>query len=251
MIEHDTDLGGQAVFFPPTRCSSIRNSGSTDPTARRMAYETLIAAYWKPVYKYIRQRWKLGNDEAKDLTQAFFAKALEHDFFASFDPSRARFRTFVQTCVDGVVNNGLRDASRLKRGGQAQVVTLDFASADAEWSLQAPAADCDPAEFLRQEWVRGLFAAAVADLKRFCDESGKSAHFRLFEQYDLRAAEAGARPTYADLAAEHGLPVTQVTNFLSFARSQFRKRLLQQLEAATASDDEFQEEVARLFGRPK
>ena len=97
----DTDLGGPAAAFPATHCSLVRATASPDLTVRRQAQDSLIAAYWKPVYKYLRVRWRLANEDAKDLTQAFFARALEKDFFDRFDPARARFRTFLRTCVDG------------------------------------------------------------------------------------------------------------------------------------------------------
>ena len=106
-MNDDTDLGGPAVF-PATRCSLVRATASPDPAARRQAFEDLIAAYWKPVYKYLRVRWSLHNEDAKDLTQAFFARALEKDFFDRFDPARARFRTFLRTCVDGFAANARR-----------------------------------------------------------------------------------------------------------------------------------------------
>jgi RNA polymerase sigma factor (sigma-70 family) len=250
-MDHDTDLGGPAVFFPPTRCSSIRNSASSDPAVRRLAHNTLVSAYWKPVYNHIRRHWKVGNEDAKDLTQAFFARAMEKDFFAAFDPARSRFRSFMQTCVDRFVNNAQRDARRLKRGGQEQVHSLDFVGADGEPGPCIVSSLEDSDEYFRKEWVRGLMAAAIADLKHFCEESGKAVHYRIFERHDLHDVEAGSRPSYAALALDHGLTITQVTNFLSFARGQFRKRLLEQLQATTASDEEFREEVGLLFGRVK
>ena len=48
-----------------------------------MAIGTLIEAYWKPVYKYLRIKWHLDPDEAADLTQDFFTNALEKDVLGS------------------------------------------------------------------------------------------------------------------------------------------------------------------------
>jgi hypothetical protein len=36
----------------------------------------VIALYWKPVYRFIRLKFRKDNEEAKDLTQGFFATAL-------------------------------------------------------------------------------------------------------------------------------------------------------------------------------
>jgi RNA polymerase sigma factor (sigma-70 family) len=248
-MDYDTDLGGPAVAFPATRCSLLRAAGSCEPAIRQQAQHTLISAYWKPVYKYIRVKWHTPNDDAKDLTQAFFAQALEHSFFDRFDPSKARFRTFVRTCVDGFVANERRAAASLKRGGHMVLGALDFQAADGELLHQTPAAGTDLDEFFHQEWVRGLLALAVDDLRQQCAAADKELHFTLFERYDLDASPGQGKITYAQLGQEFGLSATQVTNYLSFARSQFRQRILDRLRASTGSDEEYLDEVQGLFGR--
>jgi RNA polymerase sigma factor (sigma-70 family) len=248
-MDYDTDLGGPAAAFPATRCSLLRAAASTEPAIRQQAQQTLISAYWKPVYKYIRVKWHAGNDDAKDLTQAFFTEALEHNFFDRFDPGKARFRTFVRTCVDGFVANEQRAAGSLKRGGHITLVALDFQAADGELLHQKAPAGNDLDEFFHQEWVRGLFALAVDDLRRQCAAADKALHFTLFERYDLDAAPTQGKLTYAQLGQEFGLSTVQVTNYLSFARSQFRQRILERLRASTGSDEEYLDEVRNLFGR--
>lgn len=37
----------------------------------------LVEGYWKPAYEYLRIKWRADNEEARDLSQAFFARALE------------------------------------------------------------------------------------------------------------------------------------------------------------------------------
>jgi RNA polymerase sigma factor (sigma-70 family) len=226
----------------------VRAAGSADAAVRRQAQETLIAAYWKPIYKYIRFKWGITNEDAKDLTQAFFTRAVERDFFDRFDPARARFRTFVRVCVDGFVAKEHRAAGRLKRGGGIVQVSLNFAVADVELTRHAPCQGSDPDEFFRREWLRGLFAQAVDDLRQVCEASGKRVHFALFERYDLDGPDAAERLTYATLGEQFGLPATQVTNYLAFARRQFRELLLARLRASTGSEDEYEHELRCLFG---
>jgi RNA polymerase sigma factor (sigma-70 family) len=247
-MDNDTDLGGPAARFPATHCSVVRASGAADPQIRKEAFAELVSAYWKPVYKYIRIKWNLANEDAKDLTQGFFARAYEKEFFARFDPSQARFRTFLRTCVDGFVANAARDGARLKRGGGEQLLSFDFQGADEELRQHAVPAKMDLDEFFHQEWVRGLFGLALDDLRKHCVASGKETHFALFQRYDLEGPELTEGLTYAQLAQEFGLPATQVTNYLAFARRQFRRFVLERLRATTGSDEEFQQESQRLFG---
>src|SRR6185503_12784959 len=90
----------------------------------------------------------------------------------------------------------------------------------------APSADDDG--LFRQEWVRALFADAVATLRESCAASGKQTHFVVFERYDLDDAIDG-RPTYAQLGADLGIPITQVTNHLAFARRELRRLVLERI----------------------
>jgi DNA-directed RNA polymerase specialized sigma24 family protein len=112
----ETDLPVRSAF-PPTRASVVRAAASSDGEARRQAFGDLADGYWRPVYKYLRWRWRADRAEAEDLTQGFFARAYEKRFFDRFDPARARFRTFLRTCLDGYVANERQAAARLKRGG--------------------------------------------------------------------------------------------------------------------------------------
>lgn len=82
--------GGAPTAFPATRNSLLVATRSRDPEERRRAFGVLVASYWKPVYKYLRLRWRASAEDAEDLTQGFFARAFEKGFFDTFDPARAR-----------------------------------------------------------------------------------------------------------------------------------------------------------------
>src|ERR1700681_587439 len=92
--------------FPPTRLSVVDAARSGDPSEQARALETLFAAYWKPVYKYVRLRWN--------------------------DPAKSRLRTYLRLCVDSFVMNQEKAANRQKRGGAAIHLALDFPAAEGE-----------------------------------------------------------------------------------------------------------------------
>ena len=242
--------------FPATRHSVVAGIASTDHDVRRVAFDALVAAYWRPVYKYVRIKWRADRDDAADLTQEFFARAFEKGSLGRFDPARARFRTYLRLCLDGFVANEHKAASRIKRGGGVSFVPLDFAAAESELadaSAQlasnenglAPATDDDA--LFRQEWVRALFADAVAALRESCEAAGKHTQFAVFQRYDLDD-DVGQRPTYAALATELGIPVTQVTNYLAFTRRELRRLVLERLRALCSTDEEFRLEARELLG---
>ena len=41
------------------------------------AFDTVVACYWKPLYKYARVAWRRSPEDAEDLTQSFFTRAFE------------------------------------------------------------------------------------------------------------------------------------------------------------------------------
>jgi hypothetical protein len=46
----DTKIGGPGGRFPATRWSAIVAARSTDSAERTRALETVVEAYWKPIY---------------------------------------------------------------------------------------------------------------------------------------------------------------------------------------------------------
>jgi RNA polymerase sigma factor (sigma-70 family) len=236
--------------FPATRHSMVAAIRSDEPEIRRAAFDTLVAAYWKPVFKYLRLKWHAAEEDAADLTQAFFLRAFEKAFFDGFDPRRARFRTYLRTCLDGFVANTRKADTRLKRGGGVETVSLDamnFTEAERELRHQAPNAVTDFDAYFHREWLRGLFGSATARLRDACAANGRPERFALFEAYDL-AAEESDRPTYASLAERHHLSPTDVTNELAAARREFRRLVIEALREQCATDEEFEAESRALTG---
>jgi DNA-directed RNA polymerase specialized sigma24 family protein len=234
--------------FPLTRSSLIADVCASDGDRRQRAFGALVAVYWKPVYKYVRIRWRSSPEDAQDLTQGFFTMALEKEVFGGYDPTRARFRTYLRTCLDGFIANERRAARRLKRGGGTGLLPLDFVDAEGELRHLEVPADVDMDEFFRREWVRHVFGLAVTTLERECAASGKTAHFTLFKRYDVEGRVADEPLSYAALAAESGLPLTQVTNHLAWARRAFRRAVLATLREATCSQEEFRAEAREILG---
>jgi hypothetical protein len=236
--------------FPATRWSVMEAIRGRDLVEQTRALGALFAAYWRPIYKYVRLRWNRPAEDAQDVTQGFFAEVLERDLLAKYDPAKSKLRSYLRMCVDSFVMNQDKGARRQKRGGNAPHVALDFQAAENELSD----ATIDPAsipspdsleEFFEKEWVRSLFALAVEDLRKLCSERERDRAFRLFEDYDL---SGDTEISYEILAAKYGLAVTDVTNGLSWARREFRRIALERLRELCGSDDEFYREARAVFG---
>jgi len=228
--------------FPTTQISAIAALRSTNAADVRRSWERVIEAYWRPVYKHLRLKWRKTSAEAQDLTQSFFAVAFEREFLGSWDPERARFRTYLKTCVDRFTSNEAAGSGAAKRGGDAVIVPLDVAGAEAELASETVP---DVETIFEREWSRSVFALALGKLR--AAESG-TVRFEIFEAYDL--AEPGARPTYEGLATRFGVPATTVTNHLAAMRRALKREVLQTLRELTIDDAEFREEARALLGDP-
>jgi RNA polymerase sigma factor (sigma-70 family) len=247
-MPHDTDIGGPGRGrFPATRHSAVLAAQSADLIERERGLAILVETYWRPAYKYLRIRFRESNEDAKDLTQGFFTRALEKDFFAGYDPEKGSFRTYLRTCLDRFVANEKKAASRAKRSPEAPLIPLDFEGAEGELSRQEPPDPTTMEEYFHAEWVRSLFALSVEKLREECALRGKDLPYLLFERYELER-DPDEKLTYARLAEEFQIPATQVTNFLAFARREFRRIVLEKLREITSTDREFREEAKSLLG---
>jgi DNA-directed RNA polymerase specialized sigma24 family protein len=195
-------------------------------------------------------RWNRPPEDAQDLTQGFFAEILERDLLAKYNPAKSKLRTYLRLCADSFVMNQDKAARRHKRGGNATHVALDFQAAEVELAGATIDAASIPSpesldEFFEKEWVRSLFALAVEDLRKFCNQRDRERTFRLFDDYDL---SGDAQISYEKLAAEYAIPVTEVTNALSWARREFRRIALERLREICGSEEEFRREARAVFG---
>jgi DNA-directed RNA polymerase specialized sigma24 family protein len=231
--------------FPSTRGSVLAALAGRDEAEAREAWEALAGAYWAPVHAYLERRWGEAHHDAQDLTQEFFARAQTGRFFEGYDPAKARFRTFLRICLDRFVMNQRESAAALKRGGGHRHESLDGTDGSAE-AVADPAAD--PELQFQREWVRALFAGALQSLERRMEERGRRIPYAVFVAYDIEGPDAPERPSYEALARRHEVSVTQVTNFLSATRKEFRREVLARLRALTGSEEEFRAEARELLG---
>src|SRR5690242_2461431 len=196
------------MSFPVTHQSLVRRAQSSDADTSARARDALAAVYWFPIYSHIRLTHQREPADAEDLTQGFFDEALRRDLFARYDPARARFRTYVRRCVDSYVANVRQAERRRKRGGDAVFVSIEAAEIEQRLTTEG-SRDADAA--FEREWIRSLLATALARLRDRYRAAGRIVQLAIFEEYDLAEGD-DARPSYAALAAKHGVPVTRVTN---------------------------------------
>ena len=100
------------------------------------ALESLCAAYWFPLYAYVR-RQGFSKEDAEDLTQSFIVKLLERQDFAGLKQENERFRAFLLAALKNFLSNERDRAGCLKRGGNITHFSLDWQSAETQFQIAA------------------------------------------------------------------------------------------------------------------
>lgn len=226
--------------FPDTQRSLVEALRSDDPAVRERAVDLAARVYRAPVVAVAMFQWSLQRADAEDLAHDFLAQAFDKGWFFRYDVSRGRFRTFLRSCLSAFASTRTEAAGRLKRGGGVMFLDID------DVAIAAPDPQLDA--MFEREWVRSVLAAAVEGLRQECAQAGRETSFAVFVAHDIDGAEQRVSPTYASLSVQFGVPTTQITNYLSWARRRFRVQVLETLRALTVSDAEFRAEARALLG---
>ena len=229
--------------FPSTCWTVIREAQAGDGAGRTAALDRLLAVYWRPVYWTFRFDWSVGPDDARDLTQGYFAAFLERDLLHKVDAERGRFRAYVKATLKHWILQWRRDQGARKRGGGVRIVALD----DLEpVEADPPGRDASPEQRFDRELMRSILARALVELRTAFERDGKRDHFELFLRfYGLEAQ--GASPSYQDLMREFSLSAHDVKNRLAAARARFRNLVLALLRDGLTSDGDLIGEIRAVF----
>ena len=234
--------GPSPAHFPTTRWSLVLQAGDPDAPLAKESLAELCSAYWYPLYAFIRRRGH-GPEQARDLTQDFFARALEKGLIAEADPARGRFRSFLRTvCTHFLANRRDWDQAR-KRGGDRTVVTIDTVDAEGRYALEL-ADGLTPERIFDRSWALTLLGRVLDKLGREYDEAGKAATFEA-----LRGVLTGDPDinSYAAVALHLGTSEGAARVAAHRLRRRYGELLRQEIAATLAEPAEVDDEIRDLF----
>src|SRR5438477_12553395 len=84
--------------------------------------------YCPTIYAYLRQR-EFNQHDAQDLTQIFFQRIVQDETLRRATPARGRLRTFLLGALTRCLADEQAYLRAVKRGGRAQVISLDEVAA--------------------------------------------------------------------------------------------------------------------------
>ncbi len=219
--------------FQTTSWTLLEGLHADSEAHRRESFDMLARIYWPPVFAYIR-RFGKSEEEAADLTQAFFSDVVvTRRLFEGADQDLGRLRDLIRTAL----RRYLIDAHRTERRPvDARLVSLD--AIEREERLLSRDTASNQEEAFDRRWALALMQEALRRTEAHFREIGKLSHWRVFEARVVRPATRPAdSPPLAQLAAQYDYPSAAD---VSAALQVVKKRLaaiLQQVVAETTSPD--------------
>ncbi len=236
-----TAVGGRRGFAT-TRWSLVLAASEGGSAESERALEELCSQYWYPLYAYACRRG-YGSEDARDLTQAFFAKLLEKRDLRTADPLRGRFRTFLLTAMKNFLAGEWRKENTQKRGGAVKVLSLDFDSAEESYRLE-PYHELSPEAIFERRWALALLERAVTDLQSQYSKAGDS---ELFDALKGTLGVEGDLPAFAELSRRLGRSEGALRTAASRLRSRWRKRLRELVAETVRDESQVEDELRSLI----
>jgi RNA polymerase sigma factor (sigma-70 family) len=228
--------------FQTTHWSLVLCAGKGKNRDAEAALEALCERYWYPLYAYVRHH-VTDVDEARDMTQEFFARLLEKNMLSAATPERGRFRSFLLAAVKNFLANQ-RDYQRaLKRGGGAPRFSLDLDCGESRLRLE-PVDDMTPERLFERQWVLTLLDLVMGQLREEYQASGKAGQFELFKSALTGGSE---RLPYAALAAELDISEQAARQAASRLRKRYRELLRKEVTQTLAEPADVDDEIHSLF----
>lgn len=243
-VDHDSSPGppNANLVFATTHWSVVILAGAGGSTEAHSALGHLCQIYWYPVYGFFRREGRTP-EEAEDLTQSFFADLLQKGGFAKVHPAKGRFRSFLLASARNFLRNDWNRAHRLKRGGAAEIFSIDGMAAE-EWYRLEPIDKSSPETLFDRHWAETLIEQALKHLEVECQEAGQSARFEVLRDFMLGGP---ADLSYAEAGARLGLSESAVTSTIHRLRSRFRELLRSEVAQTVESPAEVESEMRDLL----
>lgn len=228
--------------FPTTNWSLVAEAQCNDTREGREALTTLCQAYWYPLYAYVR-RQGYNTEEARDLTQAYFARLLEKGYLSQFRPEAGRFRSFLLMSLQRFLANESDRALALKRGGRQAIVSLDTETAEQRYGVE-PAHDLTPEKIFERHWAKTVVKRVFERLGEEFSDRGRSRHFE-----QLRGYLTGDEPNESYQLAADNLGTTEgaVKAGVHRMRHRFGQLLRDEVAATVARPDQVEGEIRHLL----
>lgn len=234
------------AHFAETHWSMVAAAAESAATGGAEALERLCAAYWYPLYAFLRRKG-YTQEEAEDLTQSFFAeRVVTRRALRDLSPERGKFRTWLLACLQNHAAHERQRDQAQKRGGHVIHVALELPDlGEAEGRYQAePFHNLNPEKLYERALALALLDQAHRELQANYERSGRLELFMALRGF-LPGVHS-ARP-HAEIAKQLGKSEDAVKMAVSRLRQDFGKSLRAIIQRTVTDESQVEEELKQLI----
>jgi len=232
----------EGAVFITTRWSVVLTAGEKGSDEATSALAELCRGYWYPLYAYVRRKG-YSREEAQDLTQEFFSRVLERNYFGMADRRRGRFRTFLLASLEHFLAKEWNRAHRLKRGGGRVFISWEAEEADSRYELEG-ADEWSPARLFDRRWALTVLEEAMAALQAEHETDGRLSFFQALRPW-ISGDDPGS--SYAELARHVGMTDGALRVAVHRLRRRYGELVRAEIAKGVDRPEDVEEEVRHLF----
>ena len=196
---------------------------NTTPDRAEAALALLCRDYWPPLYRFVRLRG-YSRDDARDLTQGFFAYMLETKVYSAPDRNKGRLKHALLHILKRYLSAQHSYQCRQKRGGSEIMVSLDsfqFHLQEATEPLSTPAPP-DEERCFEWNWAAAL---VVVPSRGSAPNTRSGAKARVFAELRPFLTGGVGLPTQIETANRLGISEETFRSHLCRMRARYRALL--------------------------
>jgi RNA polymerase sigma-70 factor (ECF subfamily) len=239
-----TAIGGnthRGTAFTTTHWSVVLEAQGPSPAAQA-ALEKLCRTYWRPIYGFVR-RQGVGPEEAKDLTQGFFALLLERRDFDAVRKEKGRLRSYLVTSLKHFLSNERNRAMAIKRGVGQRLIPLEDLRERERVGFES-SETLPPDEIYERRWALSVLDQVLA---RLTDEYRAAGNIQLFNRLQKSLTNEPDRASPADTAREFGMTESAVRQASYRLRQRYRQLLREEIAHTVMAPGDIEDELRHLI----
>jgi len=229
------------VAFTTTHWSVVLEAQGPSPAAQA-ALEKLCRTYWRPIYGFVR-RQGTQPEEAKDLTQGFFALLLERRDLNAVRKDKGRLRSYLLTSLKHFLTNERQRTMAIKRGEGWRLVPLDEVR-ERERAGFEPADKSTVDQIYERRWALALLEQV---LRRLGEEYRSTGNVVLFERLEALLMDEPGRASQGQIADELGMTKDAVKQAFRRLRQRYQQFLREEIAHTVMVPGDIEDELRHLI----
>lgn len=235
-----TQTGG--IAFTTTHWSVVvAAQGPT--TAAQAALDKLCRTYWRPIYGFVR-RQGVGPEEAKDLTQGFFALLLERRDLNAVRQEKGRLRSYLLTSLKHFLTNERNRAMAVKRGEGQRLIPLEDLRERERVGFE-PSETLAADQIYERRWALSVLDQVLGRLGNEYRAAGP-ASAGLFDHLQKSLTHEPDRPSPADTARQFAMTESAVRQASYRLRQRYRQLLREEIAHTVMVPGDIEDELHHL-----